>query len=409
MGGRRLRQQQSEESPIYPSVHEHIFNDDLLANAPDYEDAKRQFPSIIHVLHHPELQKYFDDLANAAKARSRKWGAAAIWCGAIAIALAAAEIILQSYRRDLDPSIGSDWENLVAWTIAVAAALSGIVSVLIGKMGVLYGSRKSEWLQNRFMTERIRQFHFETFVARLPQIVASLQGDDDATRIASVEEYVRQRSEWFAIFQSELKGKVGAVLSLTLDTRGSHVSQHEATELDHSTDHKELEPLFKAYCKYRIMHQLKYTADKLGTSSRFLTSGKPRDQAAILRGINSWGIGVLFFVHIFVLGSVIFYALMSNSGNFLSAFSPISGPFNAIIILIAILALVARAFEQGLQPEREIERYQQYLSNVTSVLERFNKAKTQNEAIGVMRDMERLSFYEMCDFLVTNNDAVFVM
>lgn len=401
-------------SSAYLPVGVHIFNDDLLANAPDYIDAKRQFPTIIHVLNHPELQEYFrhfDDLANAGKAKSRRWGARAILMGAIAIALAAAEIILQSYHDNLDRSIGS-WENVLLWTLAVVAALSGIASVLIGKLGVLYGTRKSEWLHDRFMTERIRQFHFETFVAKLREIVASLQGKDEATRTANVKEYEEQRRAWFAAFQGALRGKVGSVLSQTLETRRRHVWQHEQPEptIDQKVaDRKELEPLFRAYRKYRIQHQLDYAATRLETSPHYLKSNKPRDQAAVLRGISTWGIGVLFFVHIFVLGSVIFYALISDKANFSSAFSPVSGPFNAIIILIAIFALVARAFEQGLQPEREIERYQQYRSNVAAILDRFDEAKTQSEKVAVMRDMEQLSFYEMCDFIVTNNDAVFVM
>lgn len=406
-----MRRRQQRMSSIYPPVGMHIFNDDLLANAPDYDDAKKQFPTIIHVLHHPGLQNYFkhfDDRGSAAKMRSRRWGARAIVMGALAIALAATEIILQNYHKDLDRSIGG-WENVLLWIVAVVAALSGIGSVLIGKFGVLYGSRKSEWLLNRFMTERIRQFHFETFLARLPEIVSSLQGEDEATKRSNIGEYNKQRDAWFSAFQSNLRGKVGSVLNQTLRTRRRNVWQHGKEIPGHFTDHKELEPLFKAYRKYRIKHQLDYATNKLETTTHYLTSNQPRDQVALIRGISSWGIVVLFFVHIFVLSSVIFFALILERVDFSSVFSHVSGPFNAIIILIAILTLAARAFEEGLQPEREIERYQQYQSNVAAILDRFDEAKTQGEMISVMRDMEELSFYEMCDFIVTNNDAVFVI
>lgn len=399
-----------------PPVGMHTFNDDLLANPPDYDDAKAEFPTVVHVLYHPELQDYFrhfDSAANAAKKRSRRWGAIAITTGALAIALAAAEIILQSYHKDIDVGIG-DWENILLWAVAVVAAASGVASVLIGKIGLLYGTRKREWLYNRFMTERIRQFHFETFLARLPEIIASLGGRDGEACAARTEEYQRQRATWFAAFRRSLTGKVDSVLSLTLETRRRYVWQHEqrdraAIDSELSANPVALEPLFRAYRKLRIEHQLNYAASKLETTGRSLMSTKPRDQAAALRGVSAWGIGVLFFVHIFVLGSVIFYALISARTNFSSAFSPVSGPFNAIIILIAILALIARAFEQGLQPEREIERYRQYQSSVATILDRFDEAKTQIERLAVMRDMEQLSFYEMCDFIITNNDAVFVM
>ncbi|MGE5217503.1 MAG: hypothetical protein ACM3SP_10930 [Chloroflexota bacterium] len=68
-----------------------------------------------------------------------------------------------------------------------------------------------------------------------------------------------------------------------------------------------------------------------------------------------------------------------------------------------------RAVEEGLQPEREIERYQQYRSAVRAILDRFDEALSQKSKLVVMRDMERLAFDEMRNFLITNERARFVM
>ena len=76
---------------------------------------------------------------------------------------------------------------------------------------------------------------------------------------------------------------------------------------------------------------------------------------------------------------------------------------------IAVAALAARAFEQGLQPERELERYQQYGLGCKAILERFDSAASQAEKVKIMMEMERLSFDEMRNFLITNNRARFVM
>jgi hypothetical protein len=73
------------------------------------------------------------------------------------------------------------------------------------------------------------------------------------------------------------------------------------------------------------------------------------------------------------------------------------------------MGLVVRAFEQGLQPEREIERYQQYRSAVQSVLERFEKAETVVEKLNSMRQMERVAFDEMRNFLLTSDRSSFVV
>jgi hypothetical protein len=404
-------------STIYAPIGEHIFNDDLLSNERDLEHAEVQFPTVIHILDDSALREcfqHFNKLAMAAKAKGRRLGSLAIALGALAIILAAFEIelqnVLQSTQRgSTSIVVGWNWNNFWQWAIATTGAVCGIASVAIGKIGFLYGRRKEEWLQNRFMSERIRQFHFETFVARLPEIIASLQDEDEATRAANIERYRNQRSGWFAVFQDEINGKLGAVLNQTLETRKRHVWQHEKRDPQNFADLEELKPLFKAYRKFRIKHQLDYTANRLELSNNYLSSDKPRDHAAVLQGIGSWGIAALLFVHIFVLSSVIAYLAFSDRANFSSAFSPVSGPFNFIIILIATFALVARAFEQGLQPEREIERYRQYQSNIATILDRFDEARTQGELIGIMRDMEQVSFYEMCDFLITNNDSVFVM
>ena len=64
--------------------------------------------------------------------------------------------------------------------------MAGIMSVVIGLWGVLYAKSKRQWLRQRLMTEWLRQFHFQTFVYHLPEIVASLgkSGDVEAYRSA---------------------------------------------------------------------------------------------------------------------------------------------------------------------------------------------------------------------------------
>jgi len=80
-----------------------------------------------------------------------------------------------------------------------------------------------------------------------------------------------------------------------------------------------------------------------------------------------------------------------------------------IIIWLALAALATRAIEQGLQPEREIERYQQYRSAVRTILERYDEASNQRSKVAIMREMERLAFDEMRNFLITNERSRFVM
>jgi len=68
-----------------------------------------------------------------------------------------------------------------------------------------------------------------------------------------------------------------------------------------------------------------------------------------------------------------------------------------------------RALEEGLQPEREIERYRHYAAAVKAVRDRFNEAVTPRQKLEIMKEMERASFDEMRIFLRASNDARFII
>jgi hypothetical protein len=56
----------------------------------------------------------------------------------------------------------------------IGSAALGLLAVVIGFMGILFGAK---WLLNRLLTERLRQFHFQTFIWRLSDIAESCKDD----------------------------------------------------------------------------------------------------------------------------------------------------------------------------------------------------------------------------------------
>jgi hypothetical protein len=94
-------------------------------------------------------------------------------------------------------------------------------------------------------------------------------------------------------------------------------------------------------------------------------------------------LGIIFLVLVGMVGVPI-GALSENAARVVSIV------FNVAIIVIAVGALSARAFQQGLQPKREIERYQQYQSAVRAAMKQFDEADTPTQKIMVMRQIERL-------------------
>jgi hypothetical protein len=379
-----------------PAISDHEFNDDLLLAEPDRKLAACLYPTILHVLDHPELRQLFseyDELANRSKRKGRAAGFWVIAFGFSALAIAALEYPLTHATGDhfSDSTIAT-----VRLILAALSAVCGIASVLIGSVGVLYARRKRDWLHLRLMGESIRQFHFQTLVFRLPEILASLK--DDNAKSA----FVLDRKLWFKALKSRFEGKLDAVFgAITNEQNGIDPWLHEGL-MKHPKlrETRDLAPLFDAYRKLRILHQLGYADYKLQPDHRIF-SPVPRRQAEVISQISSLSIILLCAISVCLLLGVIFPT------SVWAAFD--SETINVVVIWIALAALATRAIEQGLQPEREAERYQQYRSGVRAILEQFDAAASQDDKIRIMRDMERLAFDEMRNFLITNERARFVM
>ena len=181
-----------------PEVHK--FNDDLLLNREDLKLATLRYPTIVHVLDHPELRKLFseyDKPANQAKRSGRTLGICAIGFVFVALAIASVEHVV-GHAQAVTPMI--DRIRELPTLLALVSAACGVIGVLIGAVGILHARKKRDWLYRRLMTERNWQFHFQTFVMRLPNILLSL---DDA---AAKDVFTRERAAWFEIFKANFNG-----------------------------------------------------------------------------------------------------------------------------------------------------------------------------------------------------------
>lgn len=368
-----------------PAIEGHKFNDDLLLAREDRDLAARKYPAILHVLDHPELRQLFavyDGPANRAKRRARTAGLWAIGLVWIALVIASSEYLLAH----------TPW---AARVFAVVSGVCGLAGVVIGGTGILFARKKEEWLHGRLMTERIRQFHFQTFVFRLPEILRSLRGEE-AKAAFSLE-----RKLWFDEFKARFQGKLDEQFTGTLeDETQEEIWLHELEkEGSETSEHRDLEPIFDAYRELRIMHQIGYANHQLKDDGRVF-SASPRRQAAVFSAFGFICIILVCVIHVGVLAGAFFPSSISAENSALASM---------IIIWVAIAALAVRAIQDGLQPEREVERYQQYRSSVRFVLERFDRASSQSEKLQIMQEMERLVFDEMRNFLIAGNRSRFVM
>jgi hypothetical protein len=219
------------------------------------------------------------------------------------------------------------------------------------------------------MGERIRQFHFQMFAFRLPQILKSLRND------TAKSAFLLERSLWLESFKAHFVGKLDSVFAALIEEDEIiDLWLHDEAVTDEAAgprDVTELKPLFEAYRELRILHQIDYATYKLQDDHK-LISAVPRTQLTILSQMNFTWIVLLCVMHIgIVLGAIRPHSVWAvfHSPEAIVA-----------IIWLALAALATRAIEQGLQPEREIERYQQYRSGLRAILERYDAAPSQAES-----------------------------
>ncbi|KAB2915747.1 MAG: hypothetical protein F9K29_12765 [Hyphomicrobiaceae bacterium] len=365
--------------------HEHRFNDDLLANDGDQERAQKLYPDVAHVLDHPELRamfKTYNDAADAAKRRSRTFGYTAIGLATAALLTAALTPLFH------DAPLG------VLRVVGFLASVAGIAGIAFALNGVLFQKAKAEWLDNRLMTERLRQFHFQTLARRWPDILASLS--DDKTRAA----YAQKRDTWFTQFRARFEGKLGAELHNALSEEGNGQGwlHPEPAGAPPPEAWAKLQPLFDAYRELRIMHQLGYASFKLHDAGGIGLSTAPA-QAALFSNTALICIAVVVGVHLVLAVGMLFGYTALIKADWL----------HVMAIVFAIVVLAVRALEEGLQPKREIERYRQYASAIRAMRDHFDAATTPDAKLVVMHNMERLVVDEMRNFLRTNDEAKFVM
>ena len=166
-------------------------NDDLLLTEEDRKLAASSFPAIVHVLDFPTLRELFaayEAPANRSKAHLHQGGLWTIILGVIALIGASTE-----------PLYGS-LSSTFAAALIVVSATAGLFSIIFGAFGVFSSRSKARWLEDRLMTERLRQFQFQTLVFRIPTIVGN------AATAELKDQYFKTRDRWLAKFQTEYMG-----------------------------------------------------------------------------------------------------------------------------------------------------------------------------------------------------------
>lgn len=361
----------------------YVFNTDLLLSDADQEKAKRAFPEVYFALDNQELRKTFkpfDQRANQAKTRSRRWGMFAVWLATGALLLAGGEMLYH------------DLPKTTVRLIAGIGGVAGIISVLIGVFGIMFRKRKMRWLADRLATERLRQFHFQSYVACAEQIL------DGAKKTEAKDAFLKARNNKLNAFQNDFLKRIDETLHELVhkeDVGHGLIWGDDTPDVNPNDPH--LQEYLDAYVAFRFKRQIDY-CNLILSERKKLWKHSPIMQAKVLGGV-----ALICVFGILALHGLVFFGAVAN-------IAWMKGPLiHVFAIWAAIIALTARTLEEGFQPEREIERMRQYRLSLKRIYERFEKSPTSKGKLAAMVDLEKLSYEEMGLFLKSNYEAEFVM
>ncbi len=364
------------------------FNNDLLVNDADQAWAKRHYPTLAPFLIFTELHEVFlpyDRDANAAKKKGWRFGVVAILLGLFALLAASAAPLLHGH-------IAEWFEH----ALAIAAAAAGILGVMLAFFGGLHSGAKRAWLLNRLMTERLRQFQLQSLVLHATDIARAMGNS------AAMRALLEKRLRWFEAFRQHYEGRLPSRLAAILgDEAGEEVWTLDAPPADAAplapAEAANLERVFDAYRRLRFEHQIGYCDYKLRHPGG-ITMKSPRSLAAAFGVAAIICIGGTLLIHLAVAGVV--------AVGILKDIEPV---LHVAAVWFALIALGIRAFEEGLRPRHEIERYLRYRADMKKLRDRFLAAPDVAGKLAAMHEAEEVSYEEMRDFLRTHQEALFVL
>jgi hypothetical protein len=370
-----------------PSSEGRVFNDDILQNAGDLRYAEEQFGEVFPLLDNPGLRRVFLKYEQKAN-KARRWvqwlGLLAVFFATVALLSAASESFLAHVRHS---------EALI-----IIFEACGVVAALIAGGSLWLGPWKKRWLESRFMTERLRQWHFQLLIRRANEIETLLENITPE----SVQKFHVQRQSWLNDFLHDYEGKLDSRMdSLTHDPDFSNDWLHDCP-----TKFKEnssiLSRLFDAYRRLRFLHQYDYVTYKLSlaTDRPFweLLSWPLLRQESFIGGAASF---------CFVAALLCAFAVITNR---LFEIKPALDSLLACLTLVnAIIGIALRTVQDGLGVTEDIERYRDYRGKVRRALLHFETTQDQETKLRLMEEMELASVDELRGFLRTHGESRFVL
>ena len=379
-------------------TQQHTYNlEDFLHSSVERDSAKEEFPSIYFSLFSSYISDEvlrLDAIANKKKVRLQNFGMLAVFLALIALALAAIDIAL------LAPILNkTEIQKNLAIIIPFVAALSGISSFIIGYYGAGIGSRKRDWIRLRMQTELIRQWKARYYLNHRNQILTCV---GDARKAADYSRSLRRDfqdfSEYLNLHSDLLLEEIVNSSSTTelAEVLQSYMGRVSIDDPAQSLRSEEVDEFYRAYRRMRLQGQENYAGYIATSSGPFRTH--PRVQKENLHTVGIYSVFGIVILHVSVTLGV-----LTGIKELKSIYVHLT------TVILALVALAARAFEDGLKPNEHLTRYAGYFATVKHLALHFDRARKPSSKHEYGWELEEAAYAEMVEFLKTCSKARFLM
>jgi protein-S-isoprenylcysteine O-methyltransferase Ste14 len=352
-------------------------NHDLKAEAPAARAASVRF-----AFEFPRLLADFreaDAIANDSKRASRRAGFASVALVLAALLLASSAPVMHALHV----------EHRIVSALGFVSAGLGLAGTLLAFLGMHGSAPRRVWLRHRLKTEMMRLFHFHYLAARLPE-VACVRGDE-----ARKEGYLARREEaYLRLLDGPLSDPEAELRRIVENDHPYDFQAVSEAALSGGEEPAAVTSAFAAWHALRLEWQLGYAEAMLAAHG----TGKRRTARQLEHAFSglAWAcVGAIIGVHLLqiFIGTQFGHSIWTE----------------VAVVWIALTALAARALEDGLQPQRDVERYEQYRANILVARERFDAAGGLRERLEIVRGFERASLEEMRIFMRTHARSRFML
>lgn len=378
-----LNQRQGEaalpKTAVYdPLMHdpamfvEQRFNHDLLVDDNDQQLARLRWPTVAPLLIDLNLIAQFKPF----EAEAKRLKSLVQWLGSIAvllmfIALFASAFELWNSGGSLQAGLTSNWTGILV-------EVCGILGLGLALLASKYGPFRRSWLQNRFVTEVLRQWHFRQL---LDTRAWQPQPQWDSAR------FEQQRAADLRALQHDLRGVVGQRMDLLVNARIDPVGEVPKAHIPNDvTAQREL---IDAYRRLRLDHQIEFAEYKLSPDDRTFLG---LSLEALVSTTNQ------------LAGAALVLALGCSIARL---FQPLSWVSFAAIAL-AVVGVAVRAWRDGLSLREERERYDEMRHRLGLLRARWHSAANDGERFTIAEEVEQAAAEELRSFIHSHMTAQFL-